>query len=85
MKNEVVYYLLAYRYYLLAVPVLGASQHRQKLEEDLSFGFSRGSLIEVVLQEFPDEVQVQGPSQFEHSNQAEKCLQILDVLLDVLK
>ena len=56
MKNEVVYYLLAYRYYLLAVPVLGASQHRQKLEEDLSFGFSRGSLIEVVFQEFPDEV-----------------------------
>ena len=85
MKNEVVYDLLADRDYLLAVAVLGASQHGQELEENLPLGFGGGSLVEVVLQEFPDEVQVQGPSQLEDSNQAEECLQILDVLLDELK
>lgn len=60
---------------LLAIPVLWASHHIQKLQHNLPFGLDRPQFIEVVFQEFPDEMEIEGTPQFKDSNDGKDGLQ----------
>lgn len=68
VKNEVIDYVLTYRYDLLAVTILGSSKHSQELQDQLSLSLSRCLLVQVVFQKSPYKMQVKCASNLEHAN-----------------
>lgn len=65
MQDKVIDNVLTDHNDLLAISVLGPSHHVQELQHYLTLCLSRRTLVEIVFQELPDKMKIEGSSQFE--------------------